>query len=158
MGLEIERKFLVINSSWRSQVLRTVHISQGYFYENNLNYSLRIRICDQCGSLNIKSLTIGIQRIEYEYNIPLIEAKEMLEYFCSKTLIEKMRYYVNNEGHMWEIDEFMGDNAGLIIAEIELKYNNEHFLLPQWVGQEVSHDARYYNIQLAKTPYKYWAL
>jgi adenylate cyclase len=109
------------------------------------------------GWLNIKGVTVGAQRREFEYEIPLEEAEELLSDFAEAPLVEKMRYYVEAGEHVWEVDVFEGDNAGLIVAEIELRDVDEPFERPAWLGPEVTHDVRYYNTQLARHPYRNWA-
>ncbi len=155
MALEIEHKFLLKNDDWRKQVIRSVNYRQGYLCGNDKT-SIRIRTSDTNAWLNIKSATIGNHRQEFEYEIPLTEANEMLDTLCHQPLIEKTRFFVNHDRHLWEIDEFSGDNAGLIVAEVELKSLDENFSLPDWAGQEVTDDLRYYNNNLCKNPYKNW--
>lgn len=155
MGIEIERKYLITNESWQEHADEGINIVQGYM-GSNAKSSIRIRINGDSANLNIKSKTIGIQRSEYDYAIPLDEAKEMLENLCDKPYVEKTRYHVDYKGHEWEIDVFAGENAGLIVAEIELSSTQEHFELPEWLGDEVSDDPRYYNICLVTHPYKTW--
>lgn len=152
---EIERKFLLRNDSWRSQVDRSVRQVQGYLGSVE-TCSIRIRIEGDQASLNIKSATLGISRSEYDYPVPLHEAEEMLEYLCRKPLIDKTRHFIQAGKHVWEIDEFHGDNDGLIVAEIELDHPDEPFERPDWLGEEVSHDPRYYNVCLVDRPYKDW--
>ncbi len=155
MALEIEHKFLLRNEDWRPLVSHSAHLKQGYLISSKQN-SIRVRISDKQAWLNIKSATTGTHRHEYEYLIPLDEANEILEMLCHKPLIEKNRHYVHCDNHTWEIDEFLGDNSGLIVAEIELKKINEKFTKPSWIGQEVTHDLRYYNNNLSARPYKEW--
>ena len=155
MAIEIEKKFLVINENWRQSVNKSISYVQGYFSTDE-SCSIRIRISDGDASLNIKSATLGITRSEYDYPVPLKDAKEMLETLCIKPLIEKIRYYVPVDNHIWEIDVFSGDNEGLVVAEVELESTNEIIDLPDWIGEEVSHDPRYYNICLVDNPYKNW--
>ncbi|WP_305906393.1 CYTH domain-containing protein [Methylomarinum sp. Ch1-1] len=157
MPLEIEHKFLLLNDDWRQQIEKSVHYKQGYLSSTKQN-SIRIRVSDQQAWINIKSAVIGTHRHEYEYEIPLQEANEMLDELCHKPLIEKKRHFVHYDKHLWEIDEFMGENAGLIVAEIELSDLDETFKKPSWVGQEVTHDLRYYNNNLCKSPYKDWGV
>lgn len=156
MATEIEHKFLIRDERWRSQVDRSVRMRQGYL-TSDARCSVRVRVADNQGFLNIKSGTLGIQRSEYEYPIPLAEAEEILDTLCEKPLLEKIRHYVRFGGHLWEIDEFAGDNTGLIVAEVELSHPQETFARPDWLGEDVSHDIRYYNSQLARHPYKTWA-
>jgi adenylate cyclase len=155
MALEIEHKFLLKNDNWRKHITRSVNYRQGYLCGNDKT-SIRIRISDTQAWLNIKSATIGNHRQEFEYEIPLNEANEMLNTLCHQPLIEKTRHFVEHDQHLWEIDEFSGDNAGLVVAEVELKSLDESFSLPDWVSQEVTDDLRYYNNNLCKNPYKNW--
>jgi len=155
MAIEIEHKFLLENEDWRQQIDHSVYYQQGYLSSTKKN-SIRVRISDTQGWLNIKSPVIGAKRLEYEYQIPLADAKEIIEKLCHKPIIEKIRHYVFHDNHTWEIDEFEGDNKGLIVAEIELKNMQEKFSLPTWAGQEVTHDLRYYNNCLCKKPFKEW--
>lgn len=155
MAQEIEHKFLVRDDSWRKEVYRSVPLRQGYLVSDPVR-SVRVRITDGQAHLNIKSGTLGVSRSEYEYEIPLADAREILEHLCGKPLLEKTRHLVRYGDHVWEIDVFEGDNAGLVVAEIELATVGESFARPPWLGEEVSHDPRYYNSQLAKHPYKEW--
>jgi adenylate cyclase len=118
--------------------------------------SVRVRIAGNVAQLNIKSATLGVARSEYEYPIPLEDAKEIMDNLCRKPLLEKTRHLVRYSGHIWEIDEFAGDNAGLVVAEVELTDIDEKFVKPPWLGEEVSHDRRYYNAYLVEHPYKDW--
>ena len=156
MATEIERKFLVISESWRSQVQRSEQFRQGYL-SNNPNASVRVRIADEQATLNIKGMTIGVARPEFEYAIPLTDAHELLNQLCSPPLIEKTRHYVDYLGKIWEVDEFHGDNQGLIVAEVELNAVDEVFALPDWAGKDVSHEPRYYNVLLTQYPYRQWS-
>ncbi|MCX8049029.1 MAG: CYTH domain-containing protein [Methylohalobius sp.] len=155
MAVEIERKFLVLDGSWRAQVTHWIRIRQGYLNQAK-ECSVRVRVAAGQGWLNIKSVTLGAKRHEYEYEIPVQDAEEMLDTLCQRPLIEKIRYFVGFGDHLWEIDEFEADNQGLVVAEIELTHPEEEFLRPPWLGQEVTHDMRYYNTYLAKTPFKFW--
>ncbi|MDZ7805067.1 CYTH domain-containing protein [Thiohalophilus sp.] len=155
MAIEIERKFLVNSDSWREQADAGQHLAQGYLIGSR-EASVRVRIAGEQANLNIKSATLGIYRQEYEYPIPLADAREMLDALCEKPVIEKTRYHVNHAGHTWEVDVFEGDNAGLVVAEIELASESETFEPPHWLGEEVSADPRYYNVSLVKHPYKAW--
>jgi len=155
MAKEIERKFLVKGNEWQTKIQRSVKYRQGYLNDAQ-QCSIRIRIGGEKAFLNIKSSTLGIQRHEYEYPIPLQDANEMLDQFCQGALVEKTRHYVQDQGHLWEVDVFEGDNAGLIVAELELDDENQQFSLPEWVGQDVSDDPRYYNVCLVKHPFKHW--
>ncbi len=156
MATEIEHKFLVRDDRWRGQVERSVWIRQGYL-TSNARCSVRVRVADGRGFLNLKSGTLGIQRSEYEYSIPLVEAEEILDTLCEKPLLEKIRHFLRYGEHLWEIDEFADDNAGLIVAEVELDHPDESFARPDWLGEDISHDLRYYNSQLARHPYRLWS-
>lgn len=155
MPNEIERKFLVTSPAWQAKVKRSVKYRQGYLNDAQ-QCSIRIRIGGDRAHLNIKSATLGIQRLEYEYPIPLQDANEMLDQFCQGAMVEKTRHYVEEQGRTWEVDVFDGDNAGLVVAEIELDHEHEQFPLPEWAGKEVSDDPRYYNVCLVKRPFKRW--
>jgi adenylate cyclase len=154
MALEIERKFKVASDSWRDSVTRSTSLRQGYL-SINPEATVRVRLENGVGTLTIKSKTKGISRSEFEYNIPSSEATQLLR-LCEGPLIEKARHRVNIGQHTWEIDEFIGDNQGLIIAEIELSSKDESFDKPAWLGKEVSDDARYYNSNLVAHPYNQW--
>ncbi len=156
MPLEIEHKFLLKNDRWRNEIDHSVYYKQGYLSSTEKN-SIRVRISDSKAWLNIKSATIGNHRLEYEYEIPLQEADEILNQLCHKPLIEKTRHFVKHADHLWEIDEFAGDNKGLIVAEVELGELDEQFAKPDWAGEDVTEDIRYYNNQLSKNPYKNWS-
>ena len=156
MAVEIERKFLVTNDSWRAAVKKSSDYRQGYLADMAGKASVRVRIADGDANVNIKSMTLGVTRQEYEYQIPLQDGREMLANLCIGPVIEKRRHLVDYGNHTWEIDVFEGDNAGLIVAEIELSAEDETFELPQWAGKEVSDDERYYNVCLAQHPYKEW--
>lgn len=155
MAIEIERKFLLQNENWRAYVSHSVIYKQGYL-SSQATSSIRVRISDKQAWLNIKSATIGTQRAEYEYEIPLADANEILTNLCLKPVIEKTRHFVTHENHLWEIDEFDGENSGLIVAEIELQSVDEFFVKPNWLGDEVTQDVRYYNNNLAREPYSQW--
>jgi len=155
MPQEIEHKFLLKNDLWRAQVQRSARMTQGYLQSSPAS-SIRVRIMGEHAFLNIKSATLGIERQEYEYAVPLADAEELLATLCEKPLIDKTRHYVEHAGHVWEIDEFYGDNAGLMVAEIELNAVDEAFELPEWVGENVSHEPKYYNSCLVKNPYSQW--
>lgn len=156
MALEIEHKFLLRSDDWRHHIDHSINYKQGYL-SSTKNNSIRVRISDKHAWLNIKSAVIGTSRQEYEYEIPFTEANEILETLCHKPLIEKIRHFVSHGEHTWEVDEFLGNNDGLIVAEIELTKLDEKFTIPTWIGQEVTHDLRYYNNNLCKNPYKEWS-
>jgi len=155
MATEIERKFLVRNEGWRAHVSSGIFYRQGYM-ASTTTCSMRVRCGGGQGFINLKSATLGITRKEYDYPIPEQDANEMLDLFCEGPLIEKTRYLVEHAGHVWEVDVFTGDNEGLVVAEIELDAVDESFALPDWAGEEVSHDPRYYNVCLVKNPFKNW--
>lgn len=155
MAIEIERKFLVRNDEWRRDAGPGVRFRQGYLAGGG-KASVRIRIEGDRANLNIKGATPGVRRAEYEYEIPVADAEEMLSNLCEGGLIEKTRYEVKSGAHLWEIDLFEGANAGLVVAEIELSDEEEPFERPGWVGEEVSEDIRYYNVYLAGHPFSSW--
>jgi len=155
MATEIERKFLVRNSTWRCQVTGHEVMRQGYLAGDS-RCSVRARIAGAMGYLNIKSATLGVSRHEFEYAIPTADAREMLDLFCADRCVDKVRYYVPVDHHVWEIDVFEGRNAGLIVAELELRSADETFAVPGWLGCEVSHDPRYYNTRLIDAPFDTW--
>lgn len=154
MGKEIERKFLVVNDQWRQQAHRQANYAQGYLNEP-VSCSVRVRIEDDQARLNIKRVQIGPSRDEFEYIIPLADAQQLMTMVVGPTVI-KTRHFVMVDGHEWEIDEFHGDNAGLVVAELELDHENETFTRPDWLGKEVTEEARYYNVFLSQRPYNTW--
>ncbi len=156
MAIETERKFLIRNDSWKKAVMRSVLMRQGYLCRNSDHTTVRIRIAGEKGFLTIKSPKDHLSRLEFEYEIPVEEAAQMLDTLCPEPLIEKRRSYVQTESGVWEIDEFSGENAGLVLAEIELPSAETKIVLPGWIGEEVSSDPRYYNSNLIKNPYKSW--
>ncbi|MDH5786609.1 MAG: CYTH domain-containing protein [Chromatiales bacterium] len=155
MATEIERKFLIKDDSWRDAADSGTRFRQGYLIGAE-RASVRVRIEGERANINIKSATLGIHRQEFEYPIPLADAQELLDTLCEQPQIEKTRYHVRYGDHLWEVDLFAGDNAGLVVAEVELADENEPFAMPPWVGEEVSHDTRYYNVCLVKHPYSEW--
>lgn len=159
MAVEIERKFLLKNDGWKSQVTKTHTIKQGYLQsglEKSQKSSVRIRISNDEASINIKSVDLIMVRQEFEYPIPIADAHQMLSTLCDDVVVEKTRYHVPYASHLWEVDVFKGQNDGLQMAEIELTDADESFELPDWIGAEVTNDKRYYNIYLLKHPYKQW--
>lgn len=154
---EIERKFLVASDAFKSDVLRQNHIAQGYL-SSAPERTVRVRIKGEKGFLTIKgkSNETGLSRFEWEKEIPVAEAKELL-LLCEKGVIEKTRYEIQVGQHLFEVDEFYGENAGLIIAEVELQSETEVFEHPSWLGEEVNNDKRYYNSYLSQHPYKSWS-
>ncbi|DAB41395.1 MAG TPA: adenylate cyclase [Sulfurovum sp. UBA12169] len=152
MGVEIERKFLVKNTWPREN--GTLYI-QGYLSRQK-ERTVRVRVVGDKGYLTIKGKNQKASRPEYEYAIPAEEAKEMLEQLCEKPIICKYRYKVLYENTVWEIDQFLGENEGLIVAEVELESEDQMIDLPPWIGQEVTDDTRYYNANLIGNPYQKW--
>ena len=155
MAHEIERKFLVTGDAWRSLAGKSIRMRQGYLSEGYTR-SIRVRTENERAFINIKSSDDGIHRLEYEYEIPLSDAEEILDRVALRPLIEKTRHLVHHAGFEWEIDVFEGDNAGLLVAEVELPSADTPVALPEWVGEEVSDDLRYYNVSLQKHPYRSW--
>ncbi|ANE50745.1 CYTH domain-containing protein [Flavisolibacter tropicus] len=155
MGVEIERKYLVNKVRWeQSGKGRRRFYRQGYILSDPIK-TVRVRLSDTEAFLTIKGQTIGAIRLEYEYSIPKEEAKELLDNFCS-SIIAKYRYEVQYGDKLWEVDEFLEDNEGLMVAEIELVNEQETFPLPDWVEREVTDEPKYYNANLAVHPYKSW--
>ena len=157
MNLEIERKFLVKNDEFKREASSKNYIKQG-FLNSNKERTVRVRIMDDSAFLTIKgkSNQQGTTRFEWEQEIAIQEAKELL-LLAEKGMIEKYRYFVKSKKHTFEIDVFLGDNEGLVVAEIELKSENETFQKPNWLGKEVTGDIKYYNSSLSKFPFKSWA-
>ena len=155
MPVEIERKFLLASETWREEVIRSSRIKQGYLGKID-KASVRIRIQGEKANINVKSATLSMRRMEYEYEIPLSEAEEMLEQLCEQPQVDKTRYIVERGQHIWEIDEFYGENSGLMVAEVELGSEDEKIEKPEWLGEEVTEDPRYYNVNLIKHPYCKW--
>ena len=154
MGVEIERKFLLMGDAWRTlgepQLLR-----QGYL-SSDPDRTVRVRIEGEKGSMTIKGRSTGATRGEWEYPIPLTDAAELLERLCQQPIIEKYRRRIAYAGNIWEVDEFLGANAGLVVAEIELSSEDQHFDRPDWIGAEVTHERRYFNSSLIALPYCAW--
>ncbi|WP_266167933.1 CYTH domain-containing protein [Dyella subtropica] len=161
MGIEIERKFLLRSDAWRPSVERSERIAQGYlvgaqaFRAGHARASVRVRRAGEHAWLNIKSAHLGIQRAEFEYPVPPADADAMLASLCDGVL-EKFRHIVTIEGVVFEIDEFLGNNAGLVVAEVELDAPDAAYPRPDWLGREVSDLARYYNVGLIDYPYSHW--
>ena len=153
MATEIERKFLVTSDAWRDGQ-SGVLLQQGYL-SRDPDRTVRVRIAGEAAFLTIKGRSKGLTRSEFEYPLPLDEARELLA-LCLPPLIEKRRHEVLHGGHVWEIDEFFGDNAGLIVAELELPAEDTVFEAPPWLGREVSDDPRYFNSNLSQRPYTRW--
>lgn len=154
MAVEIERKFLIKNDSWR-QLSKGKTYRQGYL-SSDKERTVRVRTAGDKGYLTIKGITIGATRVEYEYEIPLGDAISMLDELCIYPLIEKTRYEIRSDGLVWEVDEFEGANQGLIIAEVELETEDQVFTAPDWVGEQVTGDPRYYNVNLIENPFTTW--
>lgn len=152
VAVEIERKFLVTGDAWRNG--SGVLYRQGYLNRDK-GRTVRVRIAGDAAFLTIKGQSVGATRAEFEYPIPVADAQALLA-LCDGPLIEKTRYLVLHAGHQWEVDEFAGDNAGLVVAELELASEDEAFDSPAWLGEEVTHDARYFNSNLATHPYRSW--
>lgn len=161
MGIEIERKFLVTGDAWRDATHEVVPMAQGYLNDmgamdrGEQKASVRVRIQGDEAYLNLKSRELGHTRQEFDYPIPVDDARALLA-LCVGGLIDKRRHLVRHGGHLWEVDEFLGDNAGLVVAEIELDHAEEAFARPGWLGEEVTDDPRYYNLALASRPYTQW--
>lgn len=155
MGIEIERKFLLKNDNWRSGNEPGILYRQGYL-AIGIESVVRVRIIDQTGTLTVKGKSEDARRKEFEYEIPVLDANELIDEICLKPIIEKYRYKIGYEKLIWEVDEFLGDNSGLILAEVELHDVHQDVALPEWVGEEVTEDPKYYNSNLVKNPYKNW--
>jgi len=154
MAVEIERKFLITGDGWRKGA-RASHYRQGYIFAEKKGI-VRVRTIDQKGYLTIKTPSVGLKRQEYEYEIPLADAKAMLDNLCENYIVEKKRFTLSYADHIWEIDEFTGYNEGLFLAEIELSDESETFEQPPWIGEEVSMNPKYHNSNLSKKPYCQW--
>ena len=169
MSFEIERKFLVVGDDWRAQTQRSQRLVQGYLTRSEVSdgrerplpdgaraaCSVRVRIGGDRAWLNIKSAIAGIERREYEYAIPPADAEKMIAEFCP-VVVEKIRHHVPAGRAMFEVDEFLGDNTGLVVAELELQSQADEFPRPSWLGLEVSDRPRYYNVNLLQHPYSSW--
>lgn len=154
MGVEIERKFLLTGDRWRT-LGTPVLLRQGYL-SSDPGRVVRVRVDGQHAYLTIKGRSEGATRGEWEYPIPLDEANELLERLCEQPLIEKTRRQISFRGNTWEVDEFLGANQGLVVAEIELTSEDQQFDKPDWIGAEVTHDPRYYNSSLVRKPFSSW--
>ena len=152
MGIEIERKYLVKGSQWKTD--RPANLVQGYLCTTE-GSTVRVRIADLKAFLTIKGKTTGISRAEFEYEIPLSDTKELLQ-LSNGSLVKKQRHSVQHQGFLWTIDEFSGENEGLIVAEIELDSDQQRFAKPEWITSEVSTDPRYRNSYLTKHPFSQW--
>lgn len=167
MGIEIERKFLVVSDAWRAAAHAVVPMAQGYINDQAAmstqlhgsgaqRASVRVRIAGEEAFLNLKSRELGRSRQEFDYPIPVEDARALLG-LCVGGAIDKRRHLVRHGAHLWEIDEFLGDNAGLVVAEIELDAVDEVFERPEWLGREVTELPRYYNLALASRPFSAWS-
>ena len=154
MAIEIERKFLVKEKPFHL-AKKSLRIRQGYIV-NDQKQVIRVREKGDDYFLTVKGNNIGISRLEFDFPISKEDAEELLKHFCKTTMIDKTRHYVENHGHTWEVDEFHGDNTGLVVAEIELEAEDEQFERPDWVGEEVTSHERYYNMNLAINPFQNW--
>jgi adenylate cyclase len=154
VATEIERKFLVKGDGWRD-VGEATTFRQGYL-STDKNRTVRVRVAGQQGTITIKGITVGAQRSEFEYPIPLTDASAMLDELCVRPLIEKTRHVVDVEGSTWEVDEFAGVNRGLIVAEVEIGDVDQEIVLPEWIGAEVTDDPRYFNANLIAHPFSEW--
>ena len=154
MGIEIERKFLVVNDDYKLNAKSAVFY-QGYL-SSTKEATVRVRIGGDQGFITVKGKSKGITRAEFEYPIPVDDAKTILDTMCGKSIIHKRRYITVYDGFTWEVDEFYDANQGLVIAEIELTSEEQPFAKPHWLGKEVSNDIRYYNSNLIKHPFKEW--
>ena len=161
MGIEIARQFLAEDDASRDTAHSVKPMAQGYLNDlatvdsGAMQASVRVRIEGEAAFLNLKSREAGPSRQEFDYGIPVADARALLA-LCVGGTIDKHRHYVEHQGHLWEIDEFLGDNAGLVVAEIELDAVDEVFARPDWLGAEATHAQRYYNLALASRPYSHW--
>ncbi|MCP4428246.1 MAG: CYTH domain-containing protein [Chloroflexi bacterium] len=153
MGTEIERKFLVVGNGWRETEGKLYR--QGYL-NSAKERVVRVRVVGEKGYLTIKGVNVGAVRAEFEYEIPVEEANEMLNSLCEWPIVEKQRHIVEFGGFTWEVDAFADENEGLVVAEIELESEDQSFDKPDWIGEEVTDDPRYYNVNLVKRPFQTW--
>ncbi|MCX7032697.1 MAG: CYTH domain-containing protein [Arenimonas sp.] len=162
MAIEIERKFRVVGEGWRPHVVKSVRMAQGYINDMaalrdaRQNASVRVRIAGDQAFLNLKSREPGPSRQEFDYPIPVVDAEALLR-LCVGGLIDKVRHYIPQDGLTWEVDQFGGDNAGLVVAELELPAVDTVFARPDWLGREVTDEQRFYNLALAERPYSRWS-
>ena len=161
MGKEIERKFLLLDEGWREGIESSMPMAQGYLMgvaglvAGHARASVRVRIAGEQAWLNIKSSVRGIERAEFEYPVPMADARDMLDTLCDGK-VEKTRHHVNVQGTVFEIDEFTGANQGLVVAEVELDHAGQDIPRPSWLGREVSDEKRYYNVFLVDHPFTQW--
>ena len=162
MGIEIERKYLVTGEGWRTAAHAVIPMAQGYLNDTASldsgaqKASVRVRIQGEQAFLNMKSREIGQTRQEFDYPIPVDDARALLA-LCVGGLIDKRRHLVEHQGLLWEVDEFLGENAGLVVAEVELEHADQAITLPDWAGAEVTDEVRYYNLALAAHPFSRWS-
>ena len=154
MGQEIERKYLLKDDSWRLGAEGVLY-RQGYL-STEVERNVRVRTIGERAFLTIKGKGEGITRLEFEYQIPIADGEAILDRLCDRPLIEKLRYKIEHRGLVWEVDEFRGENAGLVVAEVELESEDQAFAVPAWVGEEVTADPRYLNANLVRRPYTTW--
>jgi adenylate cyclase len=154
MGIEIERKFLVTSQEWRDMA-DGIDYRQGYL-STVKERTVRVRTVGERGYITVKGITVGARRSEFEYEIPRKDADSMLDHLCERPIIFKTRYTVPHRGHIWEVDDFHLENAGLLVAEVELTDPDEWFATPDWIGEEVTGDPRYYNANLIAHPFSEW--
>jgi adenylate cyclase len=154
MNQEIERKFLLRDERWRA-LGQGMPMRQGYLCTDP-DRVVRVRVAGDAAFLTIKSRMVGVTRSEWEYPLPLDEAQTLLDTVCIRPIIDKLRYRIAHAGMVWEVDEFFGENAGLVVAEIELAAEDQPFDKPDWIGAEVTHDVRYFNANLLRHPYRDW--
>jgi len=154
MAREIERKFLLANDDWEALAPQVLY-RQGYL-SSDRERTVRVRTAQQRGTLTVKGITVGMARTEFEYDIPFEDASQMLDQLCERPLIEKYRSRIVIGEFTWEVDQFLGDNAGLVLAEVELADETQRPELPPWVGEEVTGDPRYFNANLVRNPYARW--
>lgn len=154
MAIEIERKYLVKGNDWKQEAEGKLY-RQGYL-SGHPDRTVRVRTVEDKGYLTIKGKTLGASRSEYEYQIPYQDALHMLNELCKQPIIEKVRYLISYQGLVWEVDEFRGENHGLVVAEVELAHENQPILFPDWVDREVTSEEKYYNANLFKHPFSKW--
>ena len=154
MATEIERKFLVVGEDWRS-LGNAVEIRQGYL-STVKERTVRVRVMGDRGYVTVKGITVGAARTEFEYEIPVADAHQMLDQLCERPIIEKTRSRIDVAGLIWEVDSFNGVNAGLVVAEVELEHEAQEIDPPRWIGEEVTDDPRYFNANLIAHPFTEW--
>lgn len=154
-NVEIERKFLVFSTAYREKHIKKHYIRQGYLFASK-EKSIRVRLTEDAAYLTIKGETFGLRRKEFEYPIPPSDAEQLLDSLCNRPQIEKTRYIVEEKGFVWEVDEFHGENSGLVVAEVELEDESVKVELPDWVGREITQDTRFYNSTLSQSPFCDW--